>query len=252
VKKVGLAVVGVCALGVPSAASADETIYAGPPNQYFNSQVSPDQGEPVIFQNLDFVDHDVVADAKGPDGTPLFRSEIIGRGASSPVAGTEFLTTGDYGFFCSIHPNMKGTLSVTGAGSPKPRPGSGGSGGSGGGSGGGSSPPPSSPPPSSGGSSSDTTAPSVRIGITDRRLSVVRRRRSLRVRITTDEFITIGLAVRAGRRTIGTRTFDVAAGTRTVTIRLRRRATSRLTVTATAADQAGNASTGSTRRTLRR
>jgi plastocyanin len=242
----GLVVVGLLAC-TPAAAWAEETIYAGPPNQYFTGEVSPDQGEPVKFTNLDLVDHDVVADAKGPDGNPLFRSEIIGRGASAPVVGTEFLPTGEYGYFCSIHPNMKGSINVTGAGAPKPRPGSGGSGGGSGGSGD-PAPPPSSPPPSSG----DTTAPRMRIGIVDRRLRAVRRTRRLRVRVTTDEFATIGFTVRAGRRTIGTRTADVPAGTRTVTIRLRRRASSRLTVLATAADQAGNGATGSTRRTLRR
>jgi spore coat protein A, manganese oxidase len=229
-----VAVVG--SLCAAPAARADETIYGGPPSQYFTPTVSPDQGETVTFTNLDLVDHDVVASGTGPDGAPLFRSEIVGRGASSVVAGTEFLTTGDYGFFCSIHPNMKGTINVTSAGSPKPRPGAGGSS---------PAPPPGAAP------ASDTRAPALRLAVLDRRLSTVRRRRALRVRVTSDEPATVGLTVRAGRRTLGGTTVRVPAGRRTVTIRLRRRPTSRLTVVASAADGAGNTTNRSTRRTLR-
>jgi hypothetical protein len=36
--------------------------------------------------------------------------------------GTEYLTTGSYPFFCSIHPGMEATLEVTSAGTPVPRP----------------------------------------------------------------------------------------------------------------------------------
>ena len=230
----------------PAAAWADETIYGGPPSQYFTPTVSPDQGEPVSFTNLDFVDHDVVAVDKGPDGAPLFRSELVARGGSSVVKGTEFLKTGSYAFFCSLHASMKGSIDVTEAGTPAARPGSAPP----------SSPPPSSPPPSSApppsAGPSDTAPPSLRIRVADSRLSVVRKRRALRLAITSDEAATVGLAVRAGRRTLGSTTTRIESGTTTVTVKLRRAATSRLTVRATAADAADNTAKTTARKTLRR
>src|SRR5205085_2383084 len=97
--------------------AADQTIYAGPPNQYVNPSITIDQGGKVTFSNLDTASHDVTADAKGPDGKQLFASATIGAGQSAPVVGTEYLTTGDYTFHCSVHASfMKGTIHVTGNG----------------------------------------------------------------------------------------------------------------------------------------
>jgi plastocyanin len=111
----------VSLLGAASA-WADGTITAHPPNQFGSAVTTIDQGEKVTFQNMDIVGHDVTADDSGPDGAPLFRSQLVGPGSSGPVAGTEYLTTGSYGFFCSIHPGMEATLEVTSAGTPVPRP----------------------------------------------------------------------------------------------------------------------------------
>jgi plastocyanin len=236
-RRSALALVGAGALaGALAPAAAAETILAGPPNQYFTSAPSADQGEEITFQNLDLVDHDVVADGRGPDGQPLFRSALVARGGSAVVAGTEFLATGSYPFFCSIHPSMKGTLAITSAGQPKPRPGAG-------------APAPAPAPAPAG---ADTTGPAVRLRIADTRLRTVRRRRAVRVRVTTDEPITIGLTIRSGSRTLGGSTVRLTSpGTRTVTVRLRRRASSRLRIDAHAADAAGNASHVQTSRRLR-
>jgi len=248
----GPVVATLLVLAAPAAALADETIYAGPPSQYFTPSVSPDQGEPVKLTNVDFVDHDVIATDKGPDGKPLFRSELTARGGSVPVTGTEFLKTGAYGFFCSLHANMKGTINVTGAGQPKPRPGEpaqpppp-------------SSPPPSSPPPPSGGNpgSSDNAAPALRVRLVDGRTGPARKRKALKVAVTSDEAATVGLIIRQGKRDIASTTTQIESGTTTVSVRLRR-ALSRarrlkLTVVATAADAAGNSAKASSNRTLRR
>ena len=41
----------------------------------------------------------------------------------TPVDGTQFLSAGDYTFFCTIHPStMQATLHVAGAGAPLARP----------------------------------------------------------------------------------------------------------------------------------
>jgi plastocyanin len=71
------------------------------------------KGGPLSFVNLDVVLHDVTSDQKGPDGTPLFRSKLIGLGESAPIEGLDKVEPGkQYGFFCSVHPGMRGTLAV--------------------------------------------------------------------------------------------------------------------------------------------
>jgi plastocyanin len=70
-------------------------------------------GGPVSYVNLDPVQHDVTSDAKAPDGQPLFKSKVSGLGEVSPVQGLDRVQSGQtYGFYCSIHPGMRGTLVV--------------------------------------------------------------------------------------------------------------------------------------------
>ena len=64
-------------------------------------------GGPVNYTNGDIVRHDVVAN----DGT--FSSALAGTGETVPVNGLENVESGKtYGFFCSLHPGMKGQLIV--------------------------------------------------------------------------------------------------------------------------------------------
>jgi plastocyanin len=98
------------------------TITARPVNMFGSAVTTIDQGEQVTFQNADVSGHDVTANQTGDDGAPLFRSVVVSPGSSGPVEGTEYLTTGSYDFFCSIHPGMEATLEVTSAGTPVPRP----------------------------------------------------------------------------------------------------------------------------------
>jgi plastocyanin len=82
---------------------------------------STDQGEVVQF-NVTGDSHNVTAHQAGPDGQALFRTPTI-SGGSAGVQGTQFLSAGDYTFFCSVHPStMQATLHVTGNGTPQPRP----------------------------------------------------------------------------------------------------------------------------------
>ncbi len=103
-------------------ALADQTIYAGPPNQFIGGDITINQGEKVSFTDLDTVEHNVTAEQKGADAKPLFASASTSTGSSQPVAGTEYLTTGTYQYFCSIHPWMTGTITVTSSGTPAQRP----------------------------------------------------------------------------------------------------------------------------------
>ena len=67
----------------------------------------------VTFVNFDVAQHDVVADEKGPDGQPLFRSDLIGFNETAPVKGLDRVQSGKtYGFYCSLHPGMNGQLVV--------------------------------------------------------------------------------------------------------------------------------------------
>jgi plastocyanin len=70
--------------------------------------VTVPRGSTVDFLNLDVPQHDVRSTTAG-----LFASELIGTGQTAPVTGVDRLGPGSYGFYCSLHPNMKGTLTVT-------------------------------------------------------------------------------------------------------------------------------------------
>lgn len=106
----------------PASAWAAGTITARPVNQFGAAVTTIDQGERVTLQNYDLAGHDVTSNQTGDSGAPLFRSGLVAPGGSGPVEGTEYLTTGSYDFFCSVHPGMEATLEVTSAGTPVPRP----------------------------------------------------------------------------------------------------------------------------------
>ena len=70
-------------------------------------------GGPLSFMNFDLPQHDVIADDKGPDGKPLFMSKLSGLGEIAPIEGLDRVKSGQtYGFFCSLHPGMRGSLIV--------------------------------------------------------------------------------------------------------------------------------------------
>jgi plastocyanin len=117
-----LAAIAVAAmLGAGVALAASEEIVAGPSEAFSKSTYTTDQGAVVQFRN-DGGTHNVTARQSGPDGRALFRSATT-SGGTAPVDGTQYLSSGDYAFFCTVHPTtMNGTLRVSGAGAPLPRP----------------------------------------------------------------------------------------------------------------------------------
>jgi plastocyanin len=207
------AVAALVFLGTTAAgAYADQTIYAGPPTQYIAGNITINQGEKVTFTNVDTVTHDVIAQNRGPDGKPLFASVHTDPGGSEPVTGTEYLTTGSYEYYCSIHPYMTGTITVSSGGTPTPRPGTGG--GSGSGAGPGAQQAATSPP---------AAAPSVSIEVLDTKLAAVRQRGALQVSVTANQPATVGLVARAGGTRIASGTARLAqAGSKTVALKLSR------------------------------
>jgi plastocyanin len=129
-KRTALVSALACAGTLALAASAQAITIVTPPNaETFNYQPSSytiDQGGSIGFSNTDpGVKHDVTARGR-IGGGPLFRTPTVTgdvSGTNLLVGGTEYLTTGSYEFFCSVHPlSMQATLNVTGSGTPVARP----------------------------------------------------------------------------------------------------------------------------------
>ena len=220
-------------LAVPAA--ADERVYAVPMNQYSSTVITIDQGEALFFRNIDLQSHDLVAKEQA-GGKPLFGTPLLGTGEEALVQGVQQLRGGNYPFFCTVHPFMTGTLTVTGGGAPAPPP-----------------------------SSSDTTAPKVSVRVVDSSVSKVRKNRKLRIQVTVDEG---GNAQAAARMRKGKKTVTIAKGARgfaragkaTVAMALtkagrsalKNRKSAAVTVTVHAQDAAGNDGHATGKRTLKR
>jgi len=92
-------------------------IAAGPASQaagYLTPLVAMVPDTTLVFGNTDQVVHDVTARKLGSDGTPVFQSKHTPTGSASTVEGAASLPPGSYEFYCSLHPNMTGTLHVVG------------------------------------------------------------------------------------------------------------------------------------------
>jgi plastocyanin len=100
--------------------AASETIIAQSDDGFSAATYTADQGEVVPLQ-VSGDSHNATARQNGPDGQALFRSPTISSG-SAGVQGTQYLSAGDYAFYCSVHLNMVATLHVTSNGTPQARP----------------------------------------------------------------------------------------------------------------------------------
>lgn len=113
---------GALPTGAPAFAAAPVNLFATDPAVV--SRTVAKEAAPV-FANLDQNRHDVVAlDARHPDGSaswchryepgtcPLFWSDLIGPAETTPVLGFDAVAPGAYRFYCSIHPDMVGTVHV--------------------------------------------------------------------------------------------------------------------------------------------
>jgi len=75
---------------------------------YGPSGLSIQQGDTVTWTNLDTVEHDVYV-TSGPDS---FHSPMLGKGESWSHT---FTTAGSYSYICSVHPDMRASVSVAAA-----------------------------------------------------------------------------------------------------------------------------------------
>jgi plastocyanin len=214
-------------------AAADQQIDAGPGTQYLTTSVTMAQGERLTFRNLDMTGHDVTARRLGADRRPLFGTPVLATGSTAFVGGSQYLTTGRYDFYCSVHPFMHGTLAVTAAGRPAKRP------------------------------PGDSRAPGVAVEIVSGKIHDVARSGKLTISFHTDEGATVRLS---GGERVGKRAFALLAASRQVAANRPVRLTLKLSsdgrkalagarkawfrVAAVTRDAAGNQGSGGARRTL--
>ena len=64
----------------------------------------------IDFDNRESVPHNISIDA--PDGKNVFKGEIF-NGSAHRVYSIPALAAGTYAFKCDVHPDMKGTLTVS-------------------------------------------------------------------------------------------------------------------------------------------
>lgn len=126
-KKVALVVLLTGLIASPGAEALIATTHPGSTATSYSSPVffSP-RGASLTYANLDIDVHDIRSDDNRNGGSapfcagfpqggcPLFYSEQIGQGEVTRVHGTELLDQGTYGFYCSLHTWMTGTLLVGG------------------------------------------------------------------------------------------------------------------------------------------
>lgn len=79
--------------------------------QFQPSPLTIAAGDTVRWTNRDGIEHSATAEAKGPDGKPLFDTGLFGKGESREVT---FTAPGTHDYFCTRHPSMKGRVVVTG------------------------------------------------------------------------------------------------------------------------------------------
>ena len=118
-----LLIVTLLPLAAAPAEAAEQKAYAAG-LMYLTPLVVAGQGDSLSFGNYDpLAQHDLDSDRPGQ-----FSSPLIGNGQSTRVSGVEALPPGNYGFHCSLHAWMKGSLTVAGPGvvpglPPVPAPG---------------------------------------------------------------------------------------------------------------------------------
>ena len=213
----GIAVGLLAGVAFPAQAYADAVIRAEPSNRYATPEVTIDPGEKVTFQNGDVVAHDVTSEQKRADGKRLFASAILDGGQSGPVEGAAGLQPGEYAFFCSLHAQMKGKLTMTGTPVATVTP------------------TPTAQP--------DTAAPEVTLSA-ELRANSLRRTKQLTLGLRSNETARVVLSVRVGSRRLGSRALNVGEGSHRLAIALRNvraiRRGRKLRVVAVATDAAGN------------
>ena len=83
--------------------------------------MSLEHGAVIKLVNKDTMAHSVTSVAVDKEGDPLF-DVVVAAGRTGTLVVPATLAAGKYPFYCSFHPNMQGTLVVTGKGGDAPEP----------------------------------------------------------------------------------------------------------------------------------
>jgi spore coat protein A, manganese oxidase len=89
-------------------------IYIGQ-SDFQTKAVSMATGGTLNVRNNATIRHTVTSDLRGSDGKPLF-NVTVEPGATVSIPAAADLVAGAYPFHCSIHPTMRGTLTIEGSG----------------------------------------------------------------------------------------------------------------------------------------
>lgn len=107
------------ALGVPASGAEPAQVRTFgstylPGDDKLPLELTVSQGQRLQYQNLDTVSHDIHSSVSN-NGIPLFASEATSLFDRRfvEVERVASLPPGSYGFYCTHHPSMTGTLHVT-------------------------------------------------------------------------------------------------------------------------------------------
>lgn len=95
-------------VAVPSRVGASPNVVVAVSATFAPGEVVIAAGTGLTLVNADADSHDLTA-VYGE-----FASETIGRGETAKVVGVESLAPNTYNFFCTVHPDMFGNLTVVG------------------------------------------------------------------------------------------------------------------------------------------
>lgn len=79
---------------------------------FLPSEVSVARGDTFELTNVDAFPHNITSVARTRRGALLFSSATIDVGQTAPVRGLSALRAGSYAFLCTVHPRMRGVLTV--------------------------------------------------------------------------------------------------------------------------------------------
>ena len=111
--------VALLAAALHTPGTAADAVIGAAANRFVPADLTISAGSRLTFVNNDLAPHNVVADTTDRNG-PIFRSDTITTGGTAEVKGVEKLKPSTYTFYCSLHPGMRGSLTVTGAGNALP------------------------------------------------------------------------------------------------------------------------------------
>lgn len=105
--------VAPAAFGSSDAPETDEIYVATLGNAFHSPVVIVPEGSTLALAQVDPARlHDLASSDRTPEGRLFGTEDVLTFGETATVLGVDALPVGEYGFFCSVHPSMKGTLQV--------------------------------------------------------------------------------------------------------------------------------------------